>query len=111
MQLTPLSDDFATTGQISVEDVASLHAQGFAALLCARPDGESEPQPSFAEIAAAAARLGMKAAHVPVARTGPTDADHAAFAEAMAGLSGPVLGYCLSGKRAGILWQAHQSKS
>lgn len=108
MELTHLSDGFATTGQISVEDLDAIKAQGFKAIVCARPDGEGDDQPSFAEIATAAEKIGLSVRYVPVAPTGATEADHIAFDEAMDGLSGPVLGYCRTGKRAGMLWQALQ---
>lgn len=108
MELTHLSDGFATTWQISVEDLDAIKAQGFCAIICARPDCEGEDQPSFAEIAAAAEELGLSARYVPVAPTGATEADHAVFDKAMDGLNGPVLGYCRTGKRAGMLWQAMQ---
>ena len=108
MELTHLSDGFATAGQISVEDLDAIKAQGFRAIICARPDGEGDDQPSFAEIADAAEEIGLSARYVPVAPTGITEADHVAFDKAMDGLSGPVLGYCRTGKRAGMLWQALQ---
>lgn len=108
MELTQLSDNFATTGQISVADLGAIKTQGFSAIICARPDGEGDDQPSYAEIAAAAEKIGISARYVPVAPTGATEADLVAFDKAMDGLSSPVLGYCRSGKRAGMLWQARQ---
>ena len=111
MELTHLSDEFATTGQISVEDLGTIKAQGFKAIMCARPDGEDDDQPSFADIACVAEEIGLSAKYVPLAPTGATESDHLAFEKAMDGLTGPVLGYCRSGKRAGMLWQALQSAS
>lgn len=108
MELTYLNDGFATTGQISVEDLDAIKAHGFKAIICARPDGEGDDQPSFAEISAAAEKIGLSARYVPVTPTGATEADYVAFEKAMDGLSGPVLGYCRSGKRAGTLWRALQ---
>ena len=109
MELTYLNDGFATTGQICVEDLAGIKAQGFRAIVCARPDYEGEDQPSFLEIAAAAKEFGLSARYVPVVANGATQADHAAFKKALDELSGPVLGYCRTGKRAGMLWQTLQA--
>lgn len=108
MELTRMSDHFATTAQIFVADLDAIKAQGFKAIICARPDGEGEGQPDFSEIAAAADEIGLTARYVPVDPTGATEADHAAFEKAMEGLSGSVLGYCRTGKRAGMLWQGLQ---
>ncbi|MEM9707674.1 MAG: sulfur transferase domain-containing protein [Pseudomonadota bacterium] len=104
MEITYLSEDFAISGQIVPEDLPKIRSQGFRSLICARPDGEAADQPSFAEIQNAAQGFEMR--YVPIALTGATEADHAAFAEAISDLTGPVLTYCGSGKRAGLLWQA-----
>lgn len=112
MNITQVSQDFSTAGQIQLDDLADIQARGFQAIVCARPDGEGlaagEPQPSFAEVEAKARTLGMVARYVPVAPTGATEEDHERFSQAIEGLKGPILGYCRSGMRAGMLWQALQ---
>ena len=66
MRLRPVNDEFAVTEQITVADVEALAAQGVKSLLCNRPDGEAPDQPAYADIEAAARRLGMSVRSVPV---------------------------------------------
>jgi len=42
MSIRHLGKDYAVGPQITPADVARLKAQGFATLVCNRPDGESE---------------------------------------------------------------------
>lgn len=54
-----ISDLLSVSPQLSVADVAEAKALGFRAIICNRPDGEGADQPSFDEIAAAAAAQGL----------------------------------------------------
>ena len=108
MEIKNLSDDFSTCGQVWPDDLAEIKAHGYRSLICARPDGEADGQPRFAQIQASANALGLQIRYVPVQPSGATEADHAAFSNALAEIPGPVLGYCRSGARAATLWQAQQ---
>lgn len=108
MEISHLSDDFGTSGQVWPDDLAEIKALGYRSLICARPDGEADGQPSFAEIQDGANTLGLESRYVPVETSGATKADHAKFSIALSELPGPVLGYCRSGARAMTLWQAQQ---
>lgn len=104
MTITKLSPDFAVSEQIAPSDLAYLAAQGFSAVICNRPDGEGPGQPAFAEVAVAARAAGMEAAYLPVQPGMFGELEAAAFAELLAKLPTPVLGYCRSGARAQNLW-------
>lgn len=103
--LKRIAPDLAVTGQILPEDVAEFARQGFAMIVCDRPDGEDPGQPEFAAVAAAAARAGLEARHIPIASAAAAD-DVAvgAFAKALTEAKGPVLAYCRSGNRCAVLW-------
>lgn len=103
MNINKIDDRFSTTGQIRPEDLKDLKAMGFVGVVCARPDEEEPGAPDFAEIEKAAHALGMKAAHVPVSGL-LGEGQIIRFHEAMAGMEGPVVGYCRSGARAGSLY-------
>ena len=104
MTIAKLSPDFAVSEQIAPGDLAHLAAQGFRAVICNRPDGEGPGQPAFAEVAAAARAAGMEAAYLPVEPGLFGMPEAADFAELLAKLPAPVLGYCRSGARAQNLW-------
>ncbi|MBI1649206.1 bifunctional protein tyrosine phosphatase family protein/NAD(P)/FAD-dependent oxidoreductase [Hyphomicrobium sulfonivorans] len=99
-----LTGELSVAGQISPAEMTDLAADGFRSIICNRPDGEGADQPSFAEIAAAAAAAGLQARYVPITAGQVSDADATAFAAALTELPKPVLAYCRSGTRSTILW-------
>ncbi len=104
MEIKRLSDELAVSGQIAEDDLASLAAAGYRSVICNRPDGEGADQPTHEEIERAATAAGLSFRYLPVTSGKVTDADAAAFAEAMRELPGPVFAYCRSGMRSSTLW-------
>ena len=90
--------------QIQVSDVSHLSKLGFAAIINNRPDGESDDQPTSAELAQEAHRHGLVYAHIPVIPGRIEQRDVQAFVHAQQSLDGPVLAFCRSGMRATQLW-------
>ena len=96
------------TGQITEADLDRIKELGFGSILCARPDHEESGQPTVEAIRVAAARRGIDVIHVPV--SGPPSPDAvAAFNKHWQDMAKPVLGYCRSGARAGLLWTLLES--
>lgn len=108
MEITQISDDFSTCGQLKTDDLSEVKTLGFRSLICVRPDGEQKDQPTFGKIQECANTQGLQARYVPVKPSGATEADHIAFSKALAELPEPVLGYCRSGQRAAMLWHARR---
>lgn len=104
MTIRYLSKDYAVGPQLMPADVAHLKEQGFATLVCNRPDGEGSDQPAFQEIAAEAQKHGIQALHLPVIPGKITPADRDAFAALYAAAPKPVFGFCRTGMRAETLW-------
>lgn len=103
LNIRKIDDDFATTGQITPDQVKSVAEAGFKSIVCARPDDEEFGQPAFADVARAAEAQGLQIIHIPVSGMlgeGQIIRFHQAWAE----LPKPVLGYCRSGARAGSLY-------
>ncbi len=109
MEFRTLSPKFTVSPQISVEDVGTIAAQGFRAIICNRPDGEGADQPSFKEIAAAAKAAGIEARYVPVQSGMVKDQDVEAFGAALEDLQRPVFAYCRTGTRSATLWSFHEA--
>lgn len=91
-------EDFGIAGQVYPEDMAEIAASGFKSVVCNRPDGEEEGQPTMAENRVAAEAVGLVYAELPV-RGMPTAEEAAAFAEMVKGLPKPILAHCRSGGR------------
>lgn len=104
MQIRAITDDLSVADQITPQDVAHIAAQGFAAIICNRPDCEAEDQPEFDAIAAQARAAGLEICHLPVVTSRISDEDVADFARAVATMPKPLLAYCRSGTRCAMLW-------
>lgn len=104
MQPNKITDQLSVSGQISPEDVSLLKDAGFRTIICNRPDGEKEGQPSANEIEAAATSAGLAFYHNPMVPDQISPDIVAKQGEILASAEGPVFAYCGSGKRASVLW-------
>ena len=109
MDARQVNDEIAVSGQIGVQDVATIAAAGFRAIVCNRPDGESPDQTEYAAIAAEAERCGLEIRWQPVMSGHVSDEEGMAFGEIVTALPGPVFAYCRSGTRCIVLWSLSQA--
>lgn len=110
MDIRKITDKVSVSAQITADDLVDIKAAGFRAIICNRPDGEGADQPGFEEIEAAASKVGLAAAYLPVASSGATDENVADFGAVIKDLPRPLLGYCRSGTRSAILWSLHEAQ-
>ena len=109
LHFTWLTPDFATSPQITPEDVAAAAAAGFRSVVNNRPDLEGGPaQPTSQQIEQAAAAAGLAYAFLPVQSAYQSPAEIARMHEVVAQLPKPVLGFCRSGTRTANLFRAAQ---
>ncbi|WP_255573917.1 TIGR01244 family sulfur transferase [Erythrobacter sp. SCSIO 43205] len=99
MDIRQVTPEFAVAPQIQPTDFSAIAAQGFVAVMCNRPDGEEDGQPSVEEMRDAAEANGIAFHHIPVAGGQFPDAAIAAFRAVRRGTDGPVLAYCRTGTR------------
>jgi uncharacterized protein (TIGR01244 family) len=98
--------------QLRAEDFEAVAAQGFRAVINARPDFEGgAEQPESSELQAAAARAGLCYEYLPVVPNQITETDVAAFAQQLEDLPAPVLAFCRTGNRCSILWSLVQQRN
>lgn len=108
MSIRQIDASYHVTGQIAPEQVAQIKDAGYGMIICMRPDNEGMGQPAFAAIKAEADKLGLAAHYLPVT-PGSMPLDHARTLKALLKSSTqPVLAYCASGNRAGMLYQMSQ---
>jgi sulfide:quinone oxidoreductase len=104
--LTQIDDNFSSSPQIDVEDLAEIKAAGFKSVICNRPDDEDGgAHADHALLEATAQTLGLKFFYLPVVPGQMTESHVSQFKAAMETLPGPVLGYCRLGMRAKTLYQ------
>jgi uncharacterized protein (TIGR01244 family) len=106
MHFSKLTDNYAVAEQIQPADVAGIAAQGFVAVICNRPDEEEPGQPHASDIAAACENAGIAFHHIPIAGMPLPQAAVQEHRDAIDASTGPVLGYCRSGQRSMVIWQA-----
>lgn len=108
MSEVSLTPEYWVSAQIDTDKLSLLVDNGFSDIICNRPDGEADDQPGFAEIAARAEQVGLKAHYLPVTpgqwRAEDADRQRCIVAEAQ----GKVLAYCRTGNRSTCLWAIGQ---
>jgi len=109
MDVKKITPDLAVGPQLMPSDMEALAAAGFRSVIDNRPDGEGPDQPTFREIADAAAAHGLTAQYLPIVAGAVTDEHVAAFDAALAELPKPVFAYCRSGNRSTTLWALSQA--
>jgi uncharacterized protein (TIGR01244 family) len=109
LDLKRINDHVSVAGQIQPEDVASLKAAGFVAIVNNRPDGESPGQPAGAEIEAAAKAAGLDYYFIPLGRDGVSPDMVEQTKSVLKGSAGPVFCFCRSGTRSTTLWALSQA--
>jgi uncharacterized protein (TIGR01244 family) len=98
---TKISDDFSSSPQIEVEDLAIIASHGFKTILNCRPDNEGgAAQPTSTQLKISAEQHGMQYFHFPVAMGAANGQVDQNAAQALAVAQKPILGFCKSGMRA-----------
>lgn len=101
IQVNQQTQDFSTTAQINIEDLAEIAQLGFKTIINNRPDNEGgDTQPKSADIAAAAKKLGLAYVYIPVVPNNIQPDQVAAYAQAYTNAVKPILGFCRTGNRA-----------
>lgn len=109
MEAKQINSKISVAGQISPDDLKALKAQGFAAVINNRPDGESPDQPSSAEMEAAAREAGLAYYAIPLGREGVSPDMVERTRQALDETVGPVFAFCRSGTRSTTLWALSQA--
>lgn len=99
MELQKVDETLVVAPQMQPNELAALAEQGFAAVICNRPDGEEQGQPPLDAMRTAAQEAGLAFHHIPVSGGLFPPAAVAAFAAVRRGTRGKVLAYCRTGTR------------
>lgn len=104
MEIKRVDDHFSVMAQPVIDDIDQLENAGFRTIIASRPRNETDDQPDAETLKNKAESLGMKWHEIPVEPGKYAPEDIEAFASALQSSTGPVLGYCRTGKRAIHLW-------
>ncbi|RFC69028.1 MULTISPECIES: TIGR01244 family sulfur transferase [Mesorhizobium] len=108
MQYRQITEDYAVSPQISIEDLKLIKDAGFNSVICNRPNGEDANQLTAEEIGKAAAAVGLAFRWNPVISGQMTPHNVEEQAAALHDLPSPVLAYCRSGTRSANLFAGIQ---
>jgi uncharacterized protein (TIGR01244 family) len=104
MNIMRISPEYSVAPQIGAADVEAIAADGFRAIMCNRPDGESPDQTDVAVIRAEAEARGLAFSFVPVISGAITQQNLDEYRAEIDRLPKPILAYCRSGARCQNLW-------
>ncbi len=107
-KITPL---VFVSEQITTTDIGVASAQGIKTIINNRPDNEAQGQPKTADLAAAAAELGMQFIDLPVVAGEVTDEHIEQFERIYSDVQAPVLMFCRTGTRSIMLWALNEAKT
>ena len=103
MEIHQLSEQITVSGQIEAGHIPALKELGVELIICNRPDGEAEGQPSFADIQAATEQAGLVFKNIPFPGGAMTQAQVEEFAECLKGYK-RIHAYCRTGNRSSVIW-------
>ena len=104
MDIRALTDAYAVSPQIEVEDLAAIKAAGFTTVIDNRPDGEIPGDLAGHRMAEAAQAIGLTFVINPLMPGSFTPENIKVQAQACEGATGPVFAYCASGNRCSVIW-------
>ena len=99
-----ISDRLSVAPQLTADDIRQAKAEGFAAIINNRPDGEELGQPTAAQNRKVAEGEGLAYTHIPVVPVQVSEDQVRAFQKALSEAEGPVLAHCKGGTRAATLY-------
>ena len=105
MRVLELAPQVYASGQLFETDLQLVAKQGVRSIMITRPDDESPGQPVSADLAKAAAELGITLVHLPVDPGAITPEVAAAFVKACNQLDRPLMVCSRSGGEATRIWE------
>lgn len=103
-----LSDSVLASPQISLDDIDDARNKGVSLIINNRPDGEEDGQLEGSAVEQAAKDAGISYITIPIGRSGFSQPQVQAMANALDAAEGQVLAYCRSGTRSTFLWSLAQ---
>lgn len=111
MDIRALEPRLHVSAQIRPEDLPSIAALGYRALIGNRPDGEAPDQPTTESLRSVARALGLDFVFIPVRGSAISPSDINCFTQALNDLPQPILGFCRTGTRTTTLWALSQAQA
>jgi sulfide:quinone oxidoreductase len=111
MDMKKLSPRVFVSEQITTTDIGVASAQGIKTIINNRPDNEAQGQPKTADLAAAAAELGIQFIDLPVVAGKVTNEHIEQFESIYADVQAPVLMFCRTGARSTSLWALEEART
>ncbi|QMT30517.1 TIGR01244 family sulfur transferase [Alysiella filiformis] len=111
MSIEKIADYLYVSRQLNERTAKQVAQYEIKTVICNRPDGEEENQPSFETVKAWLNAAGIeKVVYMPTTMESMTDAQLKEFQDTVAQSPAPILAYCRSGTRSAMLWALNQAK-
>ncbi|MBA59111.1 MAG: TIGR01244 family phosphatase [Gammaproteobacteria bacterium] len=96
----------SVAAQIRIEDVRLIKERGYQVIINNRPDGEVKSQPTSDQVRIEAEATGLTYFYIPISPSGITQENIDDTIGVLETTSGPVLAYCRTGNRSGVIMEA-----
>lgn len=110
MDIHQLTHGLSVCPQLTPDNINELHQLGYQTIICNRPDGEQDDQPSSEQLKHESEKLGMTFIYQPIINGNIKLSDGEQFAAYVKSCHTPTLAYCRTGTRSTILWALSQHK-
>lgn len=108
MFIEKIDEEFSVTGQVQLEDLEKIKAEGYQIVICNRPDDEEVNQPDFTTIKNQLNTLGIEAHYLPIASPADLEAANQGLTNIRKAAPVKTLMYCRSGGRSLNLYRYHK---
>ncbi len=109
MEIRRITSEYAVAPQLEPNDMATVAAEGFVAVINNRPDEEVPVELQSGPMREAAEAAGLQYIENPVINNGTTPEMVARQFEAAESPQGPVLAWCRTGTRSATVWALGQA--
>lgn len=108
MNFNKITDNYVVSDQITIDDISKIKDAGFKTIICHRPDGEAEDQPSHELIEEAARSHGMQFFYQPISPGQFNNQLFEDFEMVCDSAPAPIFAFCRTGTRSSTVWALSQ---
>lgn len=105
MEINVIDEQVSISGQIMPSDIVHLVEMKVEVIVCNRPDGESDDQPSYKAVELEAVKQGITIVNIPFAGGQMQPDQVQEFADILTA-GQRIHAYCRTGRRSSTLWAA-----
>lgn len=108
MNFNKITDHYVVSEQITINDISQIKNAGFKTIICHRPDGESDDQPSHKILEETARSLELNFFYQPISPGQFNNLLFQDFEMVCKSAPAPIFAFCRTGTRSATIWALSQ---